>query len=172
MFQLCSNITELDLSSWNMANVQSNSGMFSGCSNLITLRLPDLPHIGSHMFYNCSSLDRLHLSSIVAPVDDPNPTNPTEPFENIKMNGTLYVPNGSTGYDSSPWTTLKNTYGWNFLGAIEWTMNSLFWMESTATTPTNQTAILSDRAIYKSSEELGVLEVSFDVDWLTYVGQY
>jgi hypothetical protein len=88
------------------------------------------------------------------------------------MNGTLYVPNGSTGYDSSPWTNLKNTYGWNFLGAIEWTMNSLFWMESTATTPTNQTAILSDRTIYKSSEELGVLEVSFDVDWLTYVGQY
>ena len=39
MFQACTNLTSLDLSSFDTSNVTSIEAMFAGCSNLTSLKL-------------------------------------------------------------------------------------------------------------------------------------
>ena len=70
MFEDCSRLTSLDLSSFNAENVQNMSAMFSGCQNLTSLNLSNfnaenLQNMGS-MFYSCSSLTSLNLSNFNA----------------------------------------------------------------------------------------------------------
>ena len=67
MFEDCSRLTSLDLSSFNAENVQNMSAMFSGCQNLTSLNLSNfnaenVQNMGS-MFYGCSSLTSLNLSN-------------------------------------------------------------------------------------------------------------
>ena len=67
MFQNCSKLNNLDLSSFNTSNVNDMEGMFWGCGNLTTLDLSSfntskVTNIG-HMFSNCSSLTTLDLSN-------------------------------------------------------------------------------------------------------------
>lgn len=45
------------------------------------------------------------------------------------------------------------------------------WIDSTATTPTDQTAVLTDQITYTSLEDLGTLDITSDVDWITVTGQ-
>ena len=57
MFEDCSRLTSLDLSSFNAENVQNMSAMFSGCQNLTSLNLSNfnaenVQNMGS-MFYGC-----------------------------------------------------------------------------------------------------------------------
>ena len=70
MFEDCSRLTSLDLSSFNAENVQNMSAMFSGCQNLTSLNLSNfnaenVQNMGS-MFYGCSSLTSLNLSNFNA----------------------------------------------------------------------------------------------------------
>lgn len=55
--------------------------------------------------------------------------------------------------------------------AFEWNMLDSFWIDSTATTPDNQTAELTDEIEYSSLDNLGTLEVTFDADWIQATGQ-
>ena len=67
MFQDCSSLTSIDLSSFNTENVTIMSSMFFGCSGLTTLNLSgwntaNVTNIAS-MFRDCSSLTSLDLSN-------------------------------------------------------------------------------------------------------------
>jgi surface protein len=71
MFNNCSNLTQLDLSSFNFDNITDCYYMFGGCSNLTTItlgnfRVPNLTSIGS-MFNSCLKLTKIDLSTIVSP---------------------------------------------------------------------------------------------------------
>lgn len=55
--------------------------------------------------------------------------------------------------------------------AFEWNMLDSLWIDSTATTPDNQTAKLTDEIEYSSLDNLGTLEVTFDADWIQATGQ-
>ena len=67
MFEDCSRLTSLDLSSFNAENVQNMSAMFYGCQNLTSLNLSnfnteDVQNM-SFMFDGCKSLTSLDLSN-------------------------------------------------------------------------------------------------------------
>ena len=65
MFQHCSNLTTLDLSSFDTSNVTDMSVMFSDCSNLTTLDLSNFDTsnvtIMYGMFIGCSALKTLDI---------------------------------------------------------------------------------------------------------------
>ena len=67
MFENCSSLTNLDLSSFDTSNVTDMYGMFDGCSSLTNLDLSGFNTSNvtdmSHMFIGCSSLTNLDLSS-------------------------------------------------------------------------------------------------------------
>ena len=65
MFDGCSSLTTLDLSSFNTAQVTQMHVMFSGCSSLTTLDLSSFNTASvtnmSTMFYGCSSLESIYV---------------------------------------------------------------------------------------------------------------
>ena len=67
MFNGCSNLIKIDLSSFDTKNVTDMSGMFSGCINLRNLNLSSLNtekvNDMSFMFCDCNSLENIDLSS-------------------------------------------------------------------------------------------------------------
>ena len=67
MFNGCSSLTSLNLSSFNTQNVTDMSWMFNGCSSLTSLNLSSFNTQNvtgmNFMFYGCSSLTSLNLSS-------------------------------------------------------------------------------------------------------------
>ena len=75
MFQTCNNLTSLDLSSFNTSNVTNMHDMFHGCSSLTSLDLSSFNTSNvqhmRYMFNGCSSLTSLDLSSF----DTSNVTN-------------------------------------------------------------------------------------------------
>ena len=62
MFNGCSSLQSIDLSSFNTTNVNDMSFMFSECSSLISINLSSFNTTNvknmSEMFYGCSSLKR------------------------------------------------------------------------------------------------------------------
>ena len=77
MFEGCSSLTSLDLSSFNTTKVKNMGWMFDGCSGLTSLNLGsfDTSNVTdmSHMFNGCSGLTSLDLSSFnTANVTDMN----------------------------------------------------------------------------------------------------
>ena len=67
MFRGCEDLTSLDLSNFNTANVENMSFMFDECSSLTSLNLSSFNTANvtsmSYMFSDCSSLTSLNLSS-------------------------------------------------------------------------------------------------------------
>ena len=67
MFEDCSRLTSLDLSSFNAENVQNMSAMFSGCQNLTSLNLSNFKTENvqnmSDMFYECNSLQTIYCNN-------------------------------------------------------------------------------------------------------------
>ena len=66
MFVGCSNLTNIDLSSFNTKNVTNMSYMFYGCSNLTNIDLSsfnteNVTNI-SGMFYECSKLKKISIN--------------------------------------------------------------------------------------------------------------
>ena len=96
MFNSCSKLTSLDLSSFNTSNVTNMGYMFSDCSSLTSLDLSNfntskVNDIGT-MFYQCSSLTSLDLSS----------------FDTSKVTNTeymFYYCSSLTSLDLSNWDT-------------------------------------------------------------------
>ena len=66
MFELCNNLTNLDVSHFNTSQVTNMSDMFSNCSSLINLDLSnfDTSQVTnmSNMFWSCDSLTNLDVS--------------------------------------------------------------------------------------------------------------
>ena len=84
---------------------------FGNCSNLTTITIPSsVTSIGNSAFCNCSNLTSITCLGTTAP------TIITNTFQGIKTNGTLYVPQGSTGYDL--WMRTTDYY----LGKYNWTI--------------------------------------------------
>ena len=65
MFQRCSKLTSLDLSSWNTENVEMTGSLFNGCSELTTVDLSGWNTAKvrntSSMFYNCPKLENIYV---------------------------------------------------------------------------------------------------------------
>ena len=67
IFYDCSNLINIDLSSFDAENVTNMSNMFGGCYNLTNINLSsfDTKNVTNmySMFYNCSNLTNIDLSS-------------------------------------------------------------------------------------------------------------
>ena len=86
------------------------SSAFNGCSGLTSIDISDsVTSIGGYFLYNCSSLRNITSNATTAP------TIQSDTFKNVKTNGALYVPTGSSGYDT--WMQNANYY----LGLYNWT---------------------------------------------------
>ena len=83
-------------------------GAFTGCTGLTSVTIGNgVTSIGNSAFDGCTGLTSIVSNAITAPTIKSNT------FTNIKSNGTLIVPSGSTGYDI--W--MVNSY----LGQYSWT---------------------------------------------------
>lgn len=83
---------------------------FYGCSNLTSVTLSSsMTNINAQCFQNCRKLEKIISLATTAP------TITSLTFRNIKSGGTLYVPQGSSGYDT--WMQNTNYY----LGLYNWT---------------------------------------------------
>ena len=84
--------------------------VFYNCTSLTSVTIGNsVTSIGSNAFYNCSSLTSITSLAMTAP------TIKSSTFQNIKTNGTLTVPSGSSDYDV--WMGTSNYY----LGKYNWT---------------------------------------------------
>ncbi|MCR5455687.1 MAG: DUF285 domain-containing protein [Bacteroidales bacterium] len=97
MFDVCSSLTNLDLSSFNTGNVMNMGGMFSDCSSLTSLDLSsfnteNITNINS-IFSGCSSLTSLDLSSF----NTENVTNMHRMFEGCSSLTSLDLSSFNTG---------------------------------------------------------------------------
>jgi hypothetical protein len=85
------------------------SGAFNGCSSLTEVTIPDsVTSIGQGAFGNCSSLSTITSHIMNAPSVNPGT------FQDVKNGGTLYVPIGSSGYET--WMNKQAN-----LGLYNWT---------------------------------------------------
>ena len=83
---------------------------FAGCSGLTSVTIPNsVTDIENWVFRNCNNLNSIVCNATTAP------TIRTTTFQDVKTNGTLYVPTGSTGYNT--WMGTGNYY----LGKYNWT---------------------------------------------------
>ena len=84
--------------------------VFQSCSNLTSITIGSgVTSIGQNAFWNCVSLTSITSLATTAPTIRSNI------FQNVKTNGTLYVPQDSTGYDTWMGT------GQYYLGYYNWT---------------------------------------------------
>ena len=106
-FAACTSLTRVTIPS-SVTSIGSNA--FSGCTSLTSVTIPNsVTSIGSDAFHNCTSLTSVTVEATTAPTIQNNT------FSNIKTNGTLIVPSGSSGYDV--WMGTGNYY----LGKYNWT---------------------------------------------------
>jgi len=104
-FQKCTSLTSITIPS----SVTSIGGSaFYNCTSLTSITIPgSVTSIGSQAFYSCTSL--ISITSLATTA----PTISSYTFWEIKSNGTLTVPAGSTGYDAwmeqlpSGWTLVE-----------------------------------------------------------------
>lgn len=100
------------LSSITIPNSITSIGQsaFSSCKSLTSITIPNsVTSIGNSAFINCSGL--ISITSLATTA----PTITSSTFQNVKTNGTLYVPSGSSGYDT--WMGVGQYY----LGYFNWT---------------------------------------------------
>ena len=101
-----------DLTSVTIGNSVTSIGdaAFNYCENLTSITIPSgVTSIGESAFDGCNSLTSIVSNAITAPTIQNNT------FRNVKTGGILYVPIGSSGYDT--WMGTSNYY----LGLYNWT---------------------------------------------------
>lgn len=111
IFEQCSSIVSVGpIGSGSSLELPDNINTIPGeifydCSNLTTVNIPNnITTIDGFAFGRCSKLSTIICNNLTAP------TISNDIFYQIKTNGTLYVPIGSTGYDT--WMTQLSSYGW------------------------------------------------------------
>ena len=106
-FRNCSSLTSIYIPN---SVTSIDEAAFYYCSGLTSVTIPDsVTSIGSSAFYSCSSLTSIVSNATTAPTIQSNT------FQDIRYSGTLYVPSGSSGYDT--WMQNANYY----LGKYNWT---------------------------------------------------
>lgn len=115
----------------NAFNTSISSHVFANGVGTITLNA-DVTSIGQYAFYNCTGMTEIEIPSKVTSVGNnalrgcsalnkitckatTAPTISSSTFRSVKTGGTLYVPTGSTGYNT--WMGTGNYY----LGRYSWT---------------------------------------------------
>jgi hypothetical protein len=129
-FSNCSGATSLSIGS-GVTSIGSYA--FASCTDLTSIVIPDsVTSIGNGAFKNCSGLTSITIGSGVTSIGDKAfqncsglasvtslaitaPTIENNTFRDVKANGTLTVPSGSSGYDV--WMDTGNYY----LGKYGWT---------------------------------------------------
>ena len=129
-FRSCIGLTSVTIGS-RVTNIDASA--FAECYKLTTITIPDsVTSIGSSAFTSCTGLTTVTIGSGVTSIGQstfrgcrglqtitslattaPSVSNKT--FQDVKTSGTLYVPQGSTGYDT--WMQNANYY----LGLYNWT---------------------------------------------------
>jgi len=107
VFSQCSSLTSVTIPS---GVTRLGEDLFRECSGLTSITIPSgVTSVGSQCFLECSSLTSITSLAMTAPtlIDDT--------FNEIASNGTLYVPQGSSGYNT--WMQNANYY----LGLYNWT---------------------------------------------------
>ena len=110
-FAGCKGITEIII-----PNSVTEIGLeaFSGCDGLTSVTIGEgVQTIGDWAFANCSGLTTITSLATTAPSIE------WHTFNSVKTGGTLFVPQGATGYDT--WMATDNYY----LGKYNWTMQTI-----------------------------------------------
>ena len=129
-FRYCTSLTSIDIPN-SVSGISDYA--FANCSSLTSIGIPSgITSISNHMCDACSSLTGITIPSSVTSIGNSAfanisditsitsnsttaPTITSTTFQSIKTNGTLYVPQGSSGYDT--WMQNANYY----LGLYNWT---------------------------------------------------
>ena len=107
MFSYCTSLTSVTIPN-SVTSIGSYA--FNHCERLPSITIPsNVMSIDKEAFFSCASL--ANITSLAATA----PTIVNDTFMFIKANGTLYVPAGSTGYDT--WMQSSSYY----LGYSNWT---------------------------------------------------
>ena len=106
-FKGCTSLTSVTIPN-SVTSIGQNA--FLDCTSLTSVTIGNsVTSIGQNTFYNCSGLTSITCNATTAP------TITSTTFRNVKTNGTLSVPIGSSGYDT--WMGTSNYY----LGLYNWT---------------------------------------------------
>ena len=106
-FQQCSGLTSVTISN-SVTSIGYQT--FQYCTSLTNITIPDsVTSIGGNVFNGCSGLTSITSLATTAP------TIQSTTFYNVKSGGTLYVPSGSSGYNT--WMSTSDSY----LGKYSWT---------------------------------------------------
>jgi surface protein len=110
LFNDCSNLTSLDLSSFDTSNVTNMSYMFKGCSNLTSLDLSsfDTSNVTSmiSMFDGCRKISSLDLSSF----DTSNVTNMSYMFSYVGYISSTETVLDLSSFDTSNVTNMRSMF--------------------------------------------------------------
>ena len=106
-FYDCNGLPSIDIPD-SVTSIGSQT--FQGCSGFKSVTLPSgVTSIGNYAFQSCNYLKKITSKALVAPTIN------TGTFYNVAYEGTLYVPSGSSGYNT--WMSSGNYY----LGRYNWT---------------------------------------------------
>jgi hypothetical protein len=114
-FKDCTGLTRVNSNIDGVCNIPNSVtsiyySAFERCKGFTSVVIPDsVTSIGTSVFNSCSSITSITSNAVTAPSIQAGT------FYNIKTGGTLYVPVGSSGYD----TWMQNVS--NYLGYYEWT---------------------------------------------------
>ena len=107
VFSNCTSLTSIDIPS-GVTSIGNSA--FERCTSFTSIDIPDsVTSIGNYAFYDCTGLTSITSNATTAP------TIQSSTFRNVKTGGTLYVPQGSSGYNV--WMGTGNYY----LGKYNWT---------------------------------------------------
>ena len=131
-FSSCSSLTSVTIGNGVTSIV---SGMFTSCSSLTNIEIPDsVTSIASIAFGGCTNLTTITIGSGVTSIDNSAfsscnslrtiishimeaPTLSNGTFSSVANNGTLYVPIGSSGYET--WMNDRGNLGYRNWTKVE-----------------------------------------------------
>ena len=146
LFYNCTNLTTLDLSSWDTSNVTTMSYMFYGCSKLTSVDLSsfDTSNVTAiyGMFYNCSKLTSLDLSSF----DTSNVTDMNNMFRSCSNLTSLDLSN----FDTSNVTAMQGMF---------YNCSSLTSLDLSNFNTSNVTSMLNMSSMFRNCSKLHTLRL-------------